>query len=51
MIVGSGAVKHEEFVEEVKKLFTKLSSDSTSTSELVAKEPACFTGSEVFLAY
>lgn len=47
VIVGSGAVKHEEFVEEVKKLFTKLSADSTSTSELVAKEPASFTGSEV----
>lgn len=32
----------------MKKLFTKLSSDSTTTSDLVAKEPAIFTGSEVF---
>ncbi|XP_051117540.1 probable mitochondrial-processing peptidase subunit beta, mitochondrial isoform X1 [Andrographis paniculata] len=47
VIVGSGAVKHEEFVEEVKKLFTKLSSNPTTTSELVAKEPSSFTGSEV----
>lgn len=47
VLVGSGAVKHEEFVEEVKKLFTKLSSNPTTTSDLVAKEPAIFTGSEV----
>lgn len=48
VLVGSGAVKHEEFVEEVKKLFTNLSSNPTTTSELVAKEPAIFTGSEVY---
>lgn len=47
MIAAAGAVKHEEIVEQVKKLFTKLSSDTTSTSQLVAKEPANFTGSEV----
>jgi processing peptidase subunit beta len=47
VIVASGAVKHEEFVEEVKKQFTKLSTDSTTTYQLVAKEPAAFTGSEV----
>ncbi|KAF5748935.1 mitochondrial-processing peptidase subunit beta [Tripterygium wilfordii] len=47
VISASGAVKHEEVVEQVKKLFTKLSSDSTSTSQLIAKEPAVFTGSEV----
>ncbi|KAI3462891.1 hypothetical protein Pfo_019554 [Paulownia fortunei] len=47
VVVASGAVKHEDFVEEVKKLFTKLSSDPTTASELVAKEPAIFTGSEV----
>ncbi|KAK6128619.1 hypothetical protein DH2020_037632 [Rehmannia glutinosa] len=49
VVVASGAVKHEDFVEEVKKLFTKLSSDPTTASELVAKEPAIFTGSEGFL--
>ncbi|XP_042064420.1 probable mitochondrial-processing peptidase subunit beta, mitochondrial [Salvia splendens] len=47
VLVGSGAVKHEEFVEEVKKLFTKLSSNPITSSELVAKAPSIFTGSEV----
>ncbi|KAG8659610.1 probable mitochondrial-processing peptidase subunit beta, mitochondrial [Manihot esculenta] len=47
VIVASGAVKHEEVVEQVKKLFTKLSADPTTASQLVAKEPAFFTGSEV----
>ncbi|KAJ6371251.1 hypothetical protein OIU77_001702 [Salix suchowensis] len=47
VIVASGAVKHEEFVGEVKKLFTKLSSDPTTAAQLVAKDPAYFTGSEV----
>ncbi|KAI8548446.1 hypothetical protein RHMOL_Rhmol07G0274600 [Rhododendron molle] len=47
VIAASGAVKHEDIVEQVKKLFTKLSTDPTVASELVAKEPAIFTGSEV----
>nr|CAD1837918.1 unnamed protein product [Ananas comosus var. bracteatus] len=47
VIAASGAVKHEELVEQVKKLFTKLSADPTTASQLVAKEPAFFTGSEV----
>lgn len=47
MIAASGAVKHEDIVEQVKKLFTKLSTDATTTAQLVAKEPAIFTGSEV----
>ncbi|GAA0168745.1 metalloprotease [Lithospermum erythrorhizon] len=47
VIAASGAVKHEDFVEQVKKLFTKLSTDATTTTELVAKAPASFTGSEV----
>ncbi|KAL3643878.1 hypothetical protein CASFOL_011810 [Castilleja foliolosa] len=47
VIVASGAVKHEDVVDEVKKLFTKLSSDPTTTSDLVAQEPSIFTGSEV----
>ncbi|CAL5366710.1 unnamed protein product [Camellia sinensis] len=44
VIVASGAVKHEDLVEQVKKLFTKLSSDPTTTSELVAKGPTIFSG-------
>ncbi|GMH15700.1 hypothetical protein Nepgr_017541 [Nepenthes gracilis] len=47
VIAASGAVKHEEIVEQVKKLFTKLSTDPTTASQLVSMEPAIFTGSEV----
>ncbi|XP_010525113.1 PREDICTED: probable mitochondrial-processing peptidase subunit beta, mitochondrial [Tarenaya hassleriana] len=47
VIAAAGAVKHDEVVEQVKKLFTKFSADSITTSQLVAKEPANFTGSEV----
>ncbi|KAL7261469.1 hypothetical protein ACSBR1_000006 [Camellia fascicularis] len=47
VIIASGAIKHEDIVEQVKKLFTKLSTDPTTTSELVDKEPAIFIGSEV----
>ncbi|XP_057491826.1 probable mitochondrial-processing peptidase subunit beta, mitochondrial isoform X2 [Actinidia eriantha] len=47
VIAASGAVKHEDIVEQVKKLFTKLSTDPTIASELVTKEPAIFTGSEI----
>ncbi|KAL5582190.1 hypothetical protein UlMin_014632 [Ulmus minor] len=47
VIVASGAVKHEDIVGTVKNSFTKLSSDPTTASQLVAKEAAIFTGSEV----
>ncbi|GJN30694.1 hypothetical protein PR202_gb19024 [Eleusine coracana subsp. coracana] len=47
VITASGNVKHEDIVEQAKKLFDKLSTDPTTTSMLVAKEPASFTGSEV----
>ncbi|EYU34612.1 hypothetical protein ABFS82_11G119300 [Erythranthe guttata] len=47
VIVASGGVKHEDIVDQATKLFTKLSSDPTTATELVAKEPAIFTGSEV----
>ncbi|XP_008805107.2 probable mitochondrial-processing peptidase subunit beta, mitochondrial [Phoenix dactylifera] len=47
VISAAGAVKHEEIVEQVKKLFTKFTADPTTASQLVAKEPAIFTGSEV----
>lgn len=51
VIAASGAVKHEDLVEQVKKLFTKLSADPTTASQLVQKEPAAFTGSEVGKCY
>lgn len=47
VVVASGAIKHEDIVEEVKKLFNNLSDDSTTASQLIAKEPTFFTGSEV----
>ncbi|GLT54853.1 hypothetical protein SLA2020_280160 [Shorea laevis] len=47
VIAASGAVKHEDIVKEVEKLFTKLSADPTTATQLVAKEPAFFTGSEI----
>ncbi|KAL0332139.1 UNVERIFIED_CONTAM: putative mitochondrial-processing peptidase subunit beta, mitochondrial [Sesamum calycinum] len=47
VVAASGAVKHDDIVEQVKKLFTKLSTNPTTTSQLVAKEPAIFTGSEI----
>ncbi|XP_062210335.1 probable mitochondrial-processing peptidase subunit beta, mitochondrial [Phragmites australis] len=47
VITAAGAVKHEDIVEQATKLFSKLSTDPTTTSMLVAKEPASFTGSEV----
>ncbi|GAB2216113.1 hypothetical protein Droror1_Dr00023881 [Drosera rotundifolia] len=47
VIAASGAIKHEEVVEQVKKLFTRLSTNQTTASQLVSKEPAIFTGSEV----
>ncbi|KVH97718.1 hypothetical protein Ccrd_000180 [Cynara cardunculus var. scolymus] len=47
VISASGAVKHEDVVEQVKKMFTKLSANPITTSQLVEKEPALFTGSEV----
>ncbi|PWA55685.1 insulinase (Peptidase family M16) protein [Artemisia annua] len=47
VISASGAVKHEELVEQVKKTFTKLSANPLTTSQIVEKEPAMFTGSEL----
>ncbi|KAH9604896.1 hypothetical protein KSS87_008489 [Heliosperma pusillum] len=47
VISASGAVKHEELVEQVKKVFTKLSANPTTTSQLIASDPVNFTGSEV----
>ncbi|CAI9109797.1 OLC1v1009701C2 [Oldenlandia corymbosa var. corymbosa] len=47
VIAASGNVKHEDVVEQVKKCFTKLSSSSVTTADLVAKDPSFFTGSEV----
>uniref|UniRef100_K4A8P9 Peptidase M16 N-terminal domain-containing protein n=1 Tax=Setaria italica TaxID=4555 RepID=K4A8P9_SETIT len=47
VITAAGNVNHDDIVKQAEKLFTKLSTDPTTTSMLVAKEPASFTGSEV----
>ncbi|XP_020258904.1 probable mitochondrial-processing peptidase subunit beta, mitochondrial, partial [Asparagus officinalis] len=47
VISASGGVDHNELVDHVKKLFSKLPADPATASQLVAKEPATFTGSEV----
>ncbi|MCL7036586.1 hypothetical protein MKW94_018484 [Papaver nudicaule] len=47
VIAAAGNVKHDDIVNQVKKHFTKLSADPTTTAELAELEPAIFTGSEV----
>ncbi|KAF8398287.1 hypothetical protein HHK36_017214 [Tetracentron sinense] len=49
VIFAARAVKHEDIVGLVKRLFTKLSTDPTTASQLVAKEPTIFTGSKSML--
>ncbi|MCL7038168.1 hypothetical protein MKW94_009349 [Papaver nudicaule] len=47
VIAAAGAVKHEDIVEKVNKLITRLPTDPTTASQLAAKEPTTFTASEV----
>ncbi|KAK8564671.1 hypothetical protein V6N12_058254 [Hibiscus sabdariffa] len=47
VIVVFGAVKHEKVVEQVKKLFTKLSSNAVTVYQLVVYRPTTFTSFEV----
>ncbi|XP_076952347.1 putative mitochondrial-processing peptidase subunit beta, mitochondrial [Bidens hawaiensis] len=47
VISASGAVNHEEIVQQVNKMFTKLSTNPVTALQLVETEPAIFTGSEV----
>ncbi|MCL7033080.1 hypothetical protein MKW94_029456 [Papaver nudicaule] len=47
VIAAAGAVKHEDFVEKVNKMITRLPTDPTTASQLAAKEPTTFTPSEV----
>ncbi|RZC54664.1 hypothetical protein C5167_013515 [Papaver somniferum] len=47
VIAASGAVKHEDIIDKVKKLITDLPTDPTTASHLAAKEPTIFTASEV----
>lgn len=47
VVSAAGAVEHEQIVEQVKRLFTNLSTDPITAADLVEREPAVFTGSEV----
>lgn len=44
---AAGAVKHDEIVNMVGRLFTNFSTDPTTADQLVNANPAVFTGSEV----
>eukprot|EP00850_Spirogloea_muscicola_P005180 SM000023S07636 [mRNA] locus=s23:639245:642315:+ [translate_table: standard] len=47
VVAATGAVDHDELVGLIDKSFDSLSTDPTTAAELVKKEPAIFTGSEV----
>lgn len=47
VVSAAGAVKHEDIVSLVHKLFKRLSTHQTTAAQLVHKNPANFTGSEV----
>ncbi|XP_077211809.1 putative mitochondrial-processing peptidase subunit beta, mitochondrial isoform X2 [Tasmannia lanceolata] len=47
VVSAAGAVKHEDIVKQVSRLFRNLSNDPTTAAQLVDKNPAIFTGSEV----
>lgn len=47
VIAGAGAVDHDQLVKLVTEKFGNLPTDSTTAAELVKREPALFTGSEV----
>lgn len=49
VVAAAGAVEHEELVNLASKQFANLPTDSTTAEELVAAEPAIFTGSDVRL--
>ena len=47
VVVGTGAVDHDELVKLAEKAFASLPTEGASTNALVAKNPGHFTGSEV----
>ncbi|THU72095.1 hypothetical protein C4D60_Mb04t08480 [Musa balbisiana] len=47
VVSAAGAVKHDEIVNMVGRLFTNFSTDPTTADQLVNANPAVFTGSEV----
>ncbi|EFJ12119.1 hypothetical protein SELMODRAFT_158279 [Selaginella moellendorffii] len=47
VVSAAGAVNHDALVRDVERLFGSLPSDGTTAADLVEKEPAFFTGSDV----
>ncbi|XP_076905307.1 putative mitochondrial-processing peptidase subunit beta, mitochondrial [Bidens hawaiensis] len=47
VISASGAVNHDNIVQQVNNMFTKLSTNPVTASQLVEAEPAMFIGSEI----
>tara|TARA_Y100001954_G_scaffold72499_1_gene79405 strand:+ start:2078 stop:3385 length:1308 start_codon:yes stop_codon:yes gene_type:complete len=47
VLVGTGAVNHDDLVKLAEKAFADLPTEGASTKALVAKNPGHFTGSEV----
>ncbi|KAL8258299.1 hypothetical protein R6Q59_030340 [Mikania micrantha] len=47
VISASGAVKHDDIVEQVNKMFTKLSTNPITSTHLLENEPAIFSASEI----
>eukprot|EP00897_Mesotaenium_endlicherianum_P003888 jgi/Mesen1/3527/ME000197S02544 len=47
VVAASGAVDHGDLVSLVEKSFTSLSKNTTTAADLIAREPALYTGSEV----
>jgi mitochondrial-processing peptidase subunit beta len=47
VVSAAGAMDHEDIVDKVDKLFTKISTDTTTADQLVKANPARFIGSDV----
>ncbi|XP_020693900.1 probable mitochondrial-processing peptidase subunit beta, mitochondrial [Dendrobium catenatum] len=47
VVSAAGAIKHDEVVNLVHRLFTKFSRDPTTADQLVRAKPATFTACEV----
>ncbi|KAI3730712.1 hypothetical protein L1987_61887 [Smallanthus sonchifolius] len=47
VISASGSVKHDDIVEQVNKMFTKLSTNPITSTQLVEIEPAIFTVNQI----
>ncbi|KAL4194795.1 hypothetical protein AMTRI_Chr05g70240 [Amborella trichopoda] len=46
VISAAGAIRHEDIVNQVKRLFNRLNPDPTTVAQLVRKDPSVFTAAE-----